>query len=177
MRADNKQIFETLFRAATEGIIIVDRKGLIIKANPAVHGMFGYQDSLEGTSVDNLLPEGIRKSHAQHRKEYQMDPKHRAMGQDLELYGRKKNGSIFPVEVSLSPSEDEGVPVVIAFIIDITERKKREQVELSMGRLFDQSLNEIYIFECEGLKFIRVNQAAIDNLGYSLRRTDKNDPA
>lgn len=173
---ENKQIFETLFHSANEGIIIVNDRGTIVKANPSAKVMFGYNDTLEGMSVDMLLPENLRKSHLKHRGKYSQDPKTRAMGQDLELFGKHLEGTIFPVEVSLSPSEVDGNPVVIAFVIDITERRKREQVELNMGRMFNQSFNEIYIFDSGSLKFIRVNQAAIDNLGYSMEELQQMTP-
>ena len=168
MPTENKLIFETLFHSASEGIIITGAQGVIIKANPRAHLMFGYTKSLEGESIEILLPENSRRAHQKHRSGYQKDPKTRSMGGDMELFGRHANGSVFPVEVSLSPSQVDDKPVVIAFIIDITERKKREQIELSMGRLFDQSLNEIYIFNSDDLRFVRVNQAAINNLGYSI---------
>lgn len=168
MPTENKQIFETLFHSANEAILIVNSGGKIIKANPAAHRIFGYSISMEGMGMELLLPKNLRGQHKKHRESFNKDPKSRAMGRDLDLLGRRDDGSVFPVEVSLSPSQVNNQPVVIAFVIDITERKKREQIELSMGRLFDQSLNELYIFSSGSLKFVRVNQAAIDNLGYSM---------
>jgi PAS domain S-box-containing protein len=104
--------------------------------------MFGYQHDLEGVSVDILLPEKMRKMHAEHRKDYNKDPKVRAMGQDLDLFAARKNGSVFPVEVSLSPCKIDDVPVTIAFIIDITERKKREQVVLEYSQKLEARVEE-----------------------------------
>ncbi len=176
MPVDNKQIFETLFHSASEGILLVNQKGKIVKSNPAAHRMFGYQDQLQGVSVDALIPESARETHAKHRELYHKDPQPRAMGQNLELFAQRQDGTVFPVEVSLSPTEVDDEPVVIAFIIDITERKKREQVELSMGRLFDQSLSEIYIFDPDNLHFIRVNQVAITNLGYTRKELYQMSP-
>ena len=169
MTTENKLIFETLFRFATEGILIADADGVILKANPALNKMFGYASGLEGITIEALIPDNLRDAHRDHRTGYQKSPKVRAMGQNIDLYGQRKDGTIFPVEVSLSPSKIEADEVVIAFVIDISERKKREQVELSMGRLFDQSLNEIYIFNYNDLRFLRVNHAAIGNLGYTMK--------
>jgi PAS domain S-box-containing protein len=107
---------------------------------------------LEGKEMEILLPEKLRSLHKNHRARFNHDPRSRAMGRDLELFGRRSDGSVFPVEVSLSPSQVNNQPVVMAFVIDITERKKREQVELSMGRLFDQSFNELYLFDSKSLK-------------------------
>ena len=154
MPAGNKLIFETLFKSATEGIIIVDSQGMLVMANPAAHDMFGYSGQLKGMIIEDLLPDKSRNAHIKHRSDYHSTPKSRSMGQDLPLYGKRKDDSVFPVEVSLSPGEVDGEPVVIAFIVDIAERKHREQIELSMGRLFDQSFNEIYIFDSQSLKYI-----------------------
>ena len=126
MATGSNRIFETLFHSATEGIIIVEETGSIIKANPAAHNMFGYENSLEEKSIEILLPDELRSIHKKHRSNYAHSPKARSMGQGLELHGRHSNGSIFPVEVSLSPSEVNGRKVVIAFVIDITERKIAE---------------------------------------------------
>ena len=176
MATENKLIFETLFRFATEGILIAGADGVILKANPALNKMFGYASGLEGITIETLIPDNLRDAHRDHRTGYQKSPKVRAMGQNIDLYGQRKDGTIFPVEVSLSPSKIEADQVVIAFVIDISERKKREQVELSMGRLFDQSLNEIYIFDYKDLRFLRVNHAAIGNLGYTMKELKKMTP-
>ena len=138
MPAEKNQIFETLFQSANEGILIVDAHGMIRNANPAVHDMFGYSESLEGKQVEILIPEDLRKAHQKHRSDYAKSPKSRSMGEDLELFGRQQNGNTFPVQVSLSPSMVDDQPVVIAFIIDITSRK---QVEKQMKE-YSQSLEE-----------------------------------
>jgi len=177
MPTENMSIFETLFKSATEGIVIVDGQGMIVMANPASHHMFGYSGQLQGRIIEDLLPDKSRNTHRKHRSDYQSSPKSRSMGQDLRLYGKRNDDSIFPVEVSLSPGEVDGEPVVIAFIIDITERKNREQIELSMGRLFDQSFNEIYIFDSQTLKYIRLNPAAKNNIGYSMKELAQMTPA
>lgn len=176
MPAENKLIFETLFKSASEGIVIVDAEGKIVMANPAAHAMFGYSRQLEGKIIEDLLPDKARHAHRKHRSAYKSNPKSRSMGQDLKLFGKRGDGSVFPVEVSLSPGEVEGKPVVIAFIIDITERRNREQIELSMGRLFDQSFNEIYIFDSHTLKFVRLNPAAKNNIGYSMKELAQMTP-
>ncbi len=177
MPTENMSIFETLFKSATEGIVIVDGQGMIVMANPAAHHMFGYSEQLQGGIIEDLLPDKSRNTHRKHQSDYQSSPKSRSMGQDLQLYGKRNDDSVFPVEVSLSPGEVDGEPVVIAFIIDITERKNREQIELSMGRLFDQSFNEIYIFDSQTLKYMRLNPAAKNNIGYSMKELAQMTPA
>ena len=167
MSVDNQTIFETLFRSASEGIMVVDAQGKIVMVNPAAQEMFGYTNSMEGMLIEELLPDHLSAVHKKHRAQYHKDPQTRAMGGGLDLMGKKKNGDTFPVEVSLSPSKVGDTSVVMAFIVDITERRNREKVVLSMGRVFDDSLNEIYIFDSETLKFNRVNEAAANNLGYT----------
>jgi PAS domain S-box-containing protein len=143
----NSQIFETMFHSATEGILIVDEKGVIIQANAAAHRMFGCQDSLENQSIEVLLPENIRDSHKRNRDNYKQSPKARAMGQGMDLYGRHFDGRTFPVEVSLSPSEINGVNVVIAFVIDITARKlaenKLREYSQDLERIVDERTREL----------------------------------
>lgn len=121
---DIKDDLEALFMHATEGIIITDQHGSIIKANPAANSMFGYEDSeLINEKVEVLIPTKYAKSHVGRRDQYQKNPHARSMGIDMDLYGKKKNGTEFPVEVSLSPFEKKNQKFVIAFIIDITLRK------------------------------------------------------
>ncbi|HET6989822.1 MAG TPA: PAS domain S-box protein, partial [Bacteroidia bacterium] len=117
-----------LFTYATEGIIISDDLGKIQMVNPEAEKQFGYEKSeLMGKSIDVLVPDHLAKKHSRYREQFFEKPKSRAMGNGMELWGRRKNGSEFPLEISLSSYMLDGTHFVVAFIINITERKKQEE--------------------------------------------------
>ena len=117
--------YRAVFESAPDGIVVVDREGRIREANPAVEEMFGWDIAeLRGEKVEVLVPEYARGEHQAQRDGYFEDPHTRPMGIGLELRGRRRDGTVFPVEISLSPlSTDEG-PMVISTIRDVTERKR-----------------------------------------------------
>ncbi len=118
---------QAVLESASEGIILIDTAGHITLVNAAAERMFGYRRSvLLGQPLEILLPERIRRGHVAHRMGYFTEPRIRPMGIGLDLAGRREDGTEFPVEISLShvPSADGGV--AIAFITDITERKRVE---------------------------------------------------
>ncbi|MCC6599046.1 MAG: PAS domain-containing sensor histidine kinase [Crocinitomicaceae bacterium] len=120
--------FELVFNHVTEGIMIADQKGEIIVVNPKCLQLFGYeQDELKGFPVEKLIPDHLSRKHTQHRENYIKSPSKRPMGKNLTLHARKKDGSEFPVEISLSYYHAEEGLYVIAFIIDITERYEHEE--------------------------------------------------
>jgi PAS domain S-box-containing protein len=117
-----------LFEHATEGIIISNQKGLIVKANPSSEKLFGYEKGgLLGKTIEDLVPRRFAEKHKDHRKHYNEKPHHRAMGKNMVLFAKRKDDTEFPVEISLSHYENEAGKFVIAFIIDITERKQHEE--------------------------------------------------
>ena len=119
--------YRKLLHAAPDAILEVNQEGRITLLNEAVERMFGYsRDELIGLSIDHLVPAAMRGGHAQHRNAYAHRPKTRPMGTGLELQGQRKDGSLFPVEISLSPNWIEGSLHVIASVRDITERKTVE---------------------------------------------------
>ena len=121
-------LFQSIFQSSVEGILVVDVDGIIIKANPASEELFGYDaGELIEQKVESLMPKKFKKNHQSHRKGYVAKPKARRMGQDLELWGLKKNGSQFPLEISLSPTIIKEKQFVIAFIIDTSKQKKTER--------------------------------------------------
>jgi PAS domain S-box-containing protein len=122
----------SLFENATEGMIVTDSKGNIFLVNPSASRMFGYEtNELKGQKIEILVPAQYAKSHITLRDGFYHDPKNRVMGHNRDLYGQKKDGNNFPVEVSLSTYIQNNERYVIAFIIDITQRKLIEQNMLS----------------------------------------------
>jgi PAS domain S-box-containing protein len=119
--------FSALFQYANEGILVADKAGTILMANPAAGKLFGYMpEELQGNKVEILLPQRIAKHHTQLRDGFNESPHARSMGTGRDLFGITKDGREFPVEVSLSPFSNEEGSFVIAFVIDITIRKKQE---------------------------------------------------
>jgi PAS domain S-box-containing protein len=116
--------FRKLLEAAPDAILEVNPLGKIMLLNEAAERMFGYsRGELLGLNVENLVPAAMRGGHSQHRASYAGHPRTRPMGTGLELQGQRKDGSLFPVEISLSPNWIEGSLHVIASVRDITERK------------------------------------------------------
>lgn len=116
-------LFQSIFEIAVEGILVIDDKGFIIKVNPSVEKMFGYEkEELIGEKIEILIPKEYRDIHKKHRATYNKNPKTRAMGEGKNLFGLNKNGSRFTLEISLSYAKLQNKVVVIAFIVDITKR-------------------------------------------------------
>ena len=137
-----KDLFQSIFESSVEGILVVDTNGVLLSANPAVEHMFGYgPGELINENLDILIPQQFKKKHSNHRKEYTKNPKTRPMGRNMNLLGSKKNGSKFPVKVSLSPAIVKGQAITIAFVSDATELKILTQ-ELEAKEAKDKALLE-----------------------------------
>jgi PAS domain S-box-containing protein len=152
--------FRRLLEAAPDAILEVDPQGKITLFNPAAEQMFGYGPSeLLGLEVESLVPAAMRGGHAQHRASYAAHPKTRPMGTGLVLEGQRKDGSLFPVEISLSPSWIEGSMHVIASVRDVTERKLVEDRIRKMREQYTAELaakNEL--LEARNLEVERANR-------------------
>lgn len=122
------KLLPALLDSAAQAILSVDRTGRIVLANARTEEMFGFsRRDLIGQPIEILLPESLREVHVKHRTDYITKPRVRPMGIGMDLAGRKKDGTEFPVEVSLSFIETDEGPFGIAFVTDITPRKQLEE--------------------------------------------------
>lgn len=124
----SNETFRQIFQSSVEAIIMVNEEGKILLANPVSERMFGYgPDELIGVLIEDLLPQHLRKRHIQYRQEFNTHPEPRPMGMGRDLVARRKDGSEFPVAVSLSYTRINGQLMVMSFISDVTERKRAEE--------------------------------------------------
>jgi PAS domain S-box-containing protein len=146
VHANESRQMTSMFDNANEGIILTNGKGEIVLANPQVTKLFGYDaDELIGQNIDVLIPDKFRNKHAEHRSTYHKAPSNRNMGVGRDLFGKKKDGSVFPVEVSLSFYKSGQESYVIAFIIDITVRKQSDNALMEQKTELLKISNEIKV--------------------------------
>jgi PAS domain S-box-containing protein len=133
--------FRRLLEAAPDAILEVDSEGKIVLINETAERLFGYsREELMGLNVETLVPATMRKHHVSHRTAYTAHPQVRPMGTGLELHAQRKDGSLFPVEISLSPNPGEQGGRVIALVRDISARK---QVEDRLRSIQEQYTEEL----------------------------------
>jgi len=289
---DNQKMLQAMFVEATLGIIVVNAKGEIVQANPFSEKLFGYEKGeLISKKIEILLPDSFRSRHVKHRQNYHKNPIPRTMGANLELYGVRKDGSQFPIEISLSHMDIDGERFAIAYakdrkedlveaqklahvgsfeidlkteemkmseemrnifgldisqevfnyhdvvrqihpddqqtvldfhrkmlaekkgydfgyrilsktrglrylegkrnvkfnsngnvakifgmVQDVTDLKEAQKISEDISKIVEESLNEIFIFDAETLKFVQVNKGALQNIGYSLEEMQSMTP-
>src|SRR5688572_15855864 len=124
----SSELVRSVLDSAPDAMIIIDASGTVLFANHQVSALFGYaSEEVVGGKIEMLLPERFRARHAGHRYSYTHNVRVRPMGMGLDLFGMRKNGSEFPVEISLSPVSEGNEVMVAAAIRDVTERMLAEQ--------------------------------------------------
>ena len=143
MKADPTHL-TSLFENATEGIVLTDGKGKIVLVNPAAQRMFGHRaEELVGHPIEILIPQRYKPNHEKLRESFYDHPQNRVMGHGRDLNARRKDGSDMPVEVSLSFYRRGRELFVIAFIVDITERKKIENNIIVQQKELEKMTNDM----------------------------------
>lgn len=126
---EDKQLFELVVEASPAGMVIADSKGTIVYVNPQAQSWLGYtEDELLGEPVEILVPESHSSAHTGHRARYVEHPKSRPMAEARDLYARRKDGSQFPVDISLHPFDTHHGRFILANMLDATQRKQAERV-------------------------------------------------
>lgn len=171
-------LFETLLESAPDAMVIVDRDGDIVIVNAQAESMFGYErKDLIGQNIEILLPGRLRKRHLVHRTGFFETPTLRPMGTNLDLLGRRKDGSEFPVEISLSPIESESGELVSSVIRDVTRRRKMEQDIIAARQAAERANKANSAFLAAASHDLRQPVQALSLLNGALRRTVKDERA
>ncbi len=163
--------YRGLLEAAPDGVVVVDRKGRMVLVNAQAEKMFGYsREEMLGQPIEHLVPQRFHEPHIKHHATYFSKPGTRPMGTSQDLLGRRKDGSEFSVDISLSPFQAEEGLLVTSIIRDITERKQGEEALRESEERFRsvaQSAPEaIILVESKG-KIISWNQGAQRMFGYT----------
>jgi len=121
-------IYERIFESTPDALLVIGREGEILRTNRQAEQMFGYaRDEFLRVCVEQLIPERFASRHRQHRAAYAEEPRTRSMGEGLELLGLRKDGTEFPVDIMLSPMDNNGDFRVLCVVRDVTERKHAEE--------------------------------------------------
>jgi len=166
--------FRTLLDSAPDAMIIVDDDGEIEVVNSQAVAMFGYERAeLQGEKIEMLLPDRMQQGHIGHRQSYDHQPSVRPMGSGLDLLARRKDGTEFPVEISLSPVEMESATFVSSVIRDVTNRKRMEQEIIAAQQEAERANKANSAFLAAASHDLRQPVQALSLLNGALRRTVK----
>lgn len=159
--------FREIFQSSAEGIIMVDMNGRIVLANPVAERLFGYNEGeFINLQLEDLLPKRFQGKHVALRENFNEHPEPRRMGVGRDLMAMRKDGSEFPVEVSLSHKEISGQMLITAFVIDITERKRSEEA-------LKRSEEQLIIYAAELERKVKNRTEALDKTIIELERLNR----
>ena len=165
---DDAAQLRAVLNSAVDGVITIDERGIVEAANPAAEILFGYTVSeMVGRSINMLMPSPYREEHDGYLANYCRTGERRIIGIGREVEGQRKDGTTFPLYLAVSEVSLGHRRMFTGFVHDLTDLRRVEEQATQLGRILDESLNEIFIFDAETLKFVLVNRGALSNIGYS----------
>lgn len=168
---DNQRFktLEAIHDEAVDAIIIINDSGIIDSVNPATETLFGYSNiEMIGNNVKMLMPNPFRDAHDGYLGNYRNSGHRKIIGIGREVVGQKKNGTHFPIHLAVSEIKVGENRSFAGVIRDLTNFKKLEERETTLGRIIENSLNEIFIFSEDTLRIIQANRGACENSGFDI---------
>lgn len=158
----------SILNAAVDAIVTIDRRGIITGVNPATERLFGYTpDEMIGSNVGILMPAPYSDEHDGYIERYLETREPRIIGIGREVTALRKDGTTFPAHLAVS--EIDHMQMFTGIVRDISELKQAEKQATRLGRILEESRNEIYLFDVESLRFEFANRGARKNLGYTMK--------
>jgi PAS domain S-box-containing protein len=165
---DSEKKANLILSNTLDGIITIHPNGIVQSFNLAAEKIFGYKaEEILGKNVKLLMPELYSKKYDDYLKEYLRTGENKILGSTQEGRGLHRDGTVFDLELAVSEIFLQDERVFIGLVRDVTERKRMEDLSNRMGRILDDSFNEIYIFEAQTFKYVQVNRGGCENLGYA----------
>ncbi len=159
---------QAIISTAVDAIVMSDDRGIIEEVNPAAEAMFGYRaEEMIGKNVSLLMPEPYHDAHDGYLQAYLTSGQAKIIGIGREVVALRKSGSTFPAHLSVSEVTVAGRRYFTGILHDRTERTKAEAVKTRLGRIIEDSVNEVFVFDADSLRFLMVNRGARENLGFS----------
>lgn len=172
-----RKTLEAIHDSAVDAIITISERGIIETVNPTTESLFGYaRDELLGENVNILMPSPFQDEHDSYLRNYLKTGSRSVIGIGREVVAKKKDGSTFPIHITVSEVQLEGRRVFAGFIRDLSELKLIDEQRAMLGGIIENSLNEVFTFDAETFRFIQVNRGARENLGYTLEELHQLTP-
>ena len=173
----SEERLRAILESATDVVITIDEQGRVESANRATERLFGYTNAeLVGKNVKLLMPSPYSDEHDVYLSTYLRTGEAKIIGVGREVVGKRKDGSTFPIDLAVSELHVQGRRVFTGIIRDASDRHRAEELQAGLGRILEQSLNEIFIFAADDLSFLQVNRGARENLGYSMEELRRLTP-
>ncbi|GAB5441051.1 MAG: hypothetical protein Fues2KO_14000 [Fuerstiella sp.] len=164
--------------SAVDGVITIDEHGLMEAVNPAAEQLFGYKAAeMLGRNVNMLMPAPFAAEHDSYLANYLRTGHRSIIGIGREVEGRRKDGQRFPLYLAVSETRLGHRRVFTGFLHDLTDLRSAEARATELGRILEDSVNEIFIFDAQTLNFLLVNQGALRNIGYTAAEMKRLTPA
>ncbi len=172
---ENDSLRERLARAeavldtAIDAVITIDERGTIEQVNRATRTLFGYEASeLVGKNVSILMPSDIADRHDSYLETYAKTGRAHIIGIGRDVEARRKDGTVFPAHLAVGESQIGDRRLFTGILRDLTETRTRDNEAIRLGRIVEDALNEIFVFDDETLRFLQANRRARENLGYRI---------